>query len=861
MTMATAAGPRAATPAPIGRHSWTRELPQEREWLIALLMLLLPIERVLVVQAGTITIRPVFAVMALIIGRELAVRDWPWAASRPAQQLMRGVLVGIAGIAVALATGVWTHPSLGYCLWLAFSGLFMMAMVRTITIRADLDRWAHWAVTAATFWSGVALVQWVVAASVLPSWGYSFLGPLPRVHALTYEPSFLALYLLPHIFLAHQTGRRRALWTITLALVLSTSRLGLIGLTVGLAAILLLDGKRRRRTLRLAGALAVGIALLTSLMFATGAGRDYTRLVSEAFNSAEQSSTAPRLDSWEQAWSLAGANMPFGVGPGGYGEALHDIGVSIEVPADELKTTNLWLETLAEIGVPGALALLAWSIFPLARLRRRTAGAVPAGLFLGGIAVLATFPLFQTWERPQLWVWWGLVWAAAVMPAHGLPAVRTLRRPRRPVRRSSPVLARIGVRRGGEVARAGVALSGRVAATAAAITLTIVTARALGPADRGVLVLAILAGYLASIPIRSASATVAYELGLVHRGVGGAREGIIADSWRMTAIAFGAVTVASGVVLAVTGWGLAVALIGAATLAGALIISTPYGITLADGRMGRLALITAGFNVMATVGALLSLVIGGADLLHVAVGWATGAIVGSVVCLDRPALRGLRRRRRAGSVRRQLKFSVKAAGTTLITSTANRTDILLLGLLSTTTSVGLYSVAIGASELVWFAGEALAVAAYGRIGAGAHLDAVRATWRLCGLTTLAAAIQAVVLALIAHDAMAAVFGEEFRQSGTYLQILLVGSVLGAAVFPVSNYLTNQLGRPLLALTVAGATLGATALACLVTIPRWGASGAAAGSSIGYAVGSVVALTMLVLTGRPGAGGHSAPAAP
>ncbi|MEZ5081800.1 MAG: hypothetical protein R2878_14325 [Thermoleophilia bacterium] len=130
---------------------------------------------------------------------------------------------------------------------------------------------------------------------------------------------------------------------------------------------------------------------------------------------------------------------------------------------------------------------------------------------------------------------------------------------------------------------------------------------------------------------------------------------------------------------------------------------------------------------------------------------------------------------------------------------------------------------------------------------------MRATWRLCGLTTALAAAQAVVLAFIAHDAMALVFGDEFRVSGgTYLQILLVGTVLGASILPVSNYLTNHLGRPLLALALAGTTLAVAAVVCLVTIPRWGASRSRHRAPRWHAgIRTPVGLAMLIRTGRAG----------
>lgn len=856
--------PVAARPAPRARPAALRrmDLPVGREWLIALLMVLLPIERVLVIDAGGVTVRPVFAIMGLVIIRELAVRDWPWAVSRPAQQLIRGTLLAMTGVLVGLATAVWPNASLGYALWLLVTALFFITMVRTITVRADLDRWARWAVAAATFWSVVVLCQWVLAASVLPGLAYSFLGPIPRVHGLMLEPSGIALYLLPHVFLAHQTGRRRGLALITLALVLSSSRLGLIGLVLGILATGLLHRRRRRRTLALGGVVAAALGVVVSLMVVAGVGGGYTQLVGDALNTKEQSSSAPRLESWQQARSLAGDNMPFGVGPGGYGDAIHERGEDLEIPSGEIKTTNLWLETLTEIGIAGIVALIAWSVLPLARLRRRTDRGVEAGLFLGGCAVLATFPLFQTWERPYLWVWWGMLWAAAVMPAHGRPAVRRLPPMRRLTQRQAgPLRRRVAAVRGlmaTEVGQAGIALGGRVAATVASVTLTVVTARALGPSDRGVLVLAILAGFMASLVIRGVTPALAYEMALVHRGGRGSPAALIADAWRTTGLATAALAAPTAVVVVLAGWDVEVALIIATTLVCAAAITVPIGLALAEGRMGRWSVLAAGYPVGGVIGALLALVLGEADLTHVAFGWCLGALIAAVAGIDAFSIDALLSRRRAHSVRRQAVFALKSTGSTLLTTAANRSDLLLLGLLSTTAAVGRYSVAIGASELVWFAGEALATAAYGRIGAGRHDDAVRATWRLCGLAVLVATVQAAVLAYFAHDAMAFVFGEEFRVSGDYLQIMLIGTVLGAPVAPIGNYLSNQLGRPLLTLAVAGVILVVTAGVCVAAIPVWGASGAAVGSTSGYAAGLLAAMTLLIWMSRRGATAPSAP---
>jgi O-antigen/teichoic acid export membrane protein len=83
-------------------------------------------------------------------------------------------------------------------------------------------------------------------------------------------------------------------------------------------------------------------------------------------------------------------------------------------------------------------------------------------------------------------------------------------------------------------------------------------------------------------------------------------------------------------------------------------------------------------------------------------------------------------------------------------------------------------------------------------------------------------------------------GSDFEGASTPLRLLLPGIVLYAPVTTLVVYLSVRRGRPGLSLTVSAVGLVATLVAALVLIPKYGASGAAAASAIGYAAGASLA---------------------
>jgi O-antigen ligase len=81
------------------------------------------------------------------------------------------------------------------------------------------------------------------------------------------------------------------------------------------------------------------------------------------------------------------------------------LGIARNVPEAELKTTNLWLEVLAELGLLGLSALVAMlviAVLGLWRVRRRE--PLATYVITAIVASAAMFPFVQTLWVPYRWI-------------------------------------------------------------------------------------------------------------------------------------------------------------------------------------------------------------------------------------------------------------------------------------------------------------------------------------------------------------------------------------------------------------------------------------------------------------------------
>ena len=248
---------------------------------------LLPVERLATIEVGATMIRPVFGVMLIIVCVEAAVRG------RPVLGAMRFWHWGWPPFVVLPHR--YLAPLGGLRCVVLFSNLHA-GRDRSISVDAAGSYWSLWQsggeLLVACCRHSVALAASRTRSCVFIRRSHS------RVHALTLEPSYLAPNLLPHVFRAHQLGRRRTILIVIALFVHEPARYRWSNSRHG--RLLLLDPSRRRHAASFVlGPFAVAAVALT-LLVAVGAGSAYAGFMRVPLTPQKQFHS-PRLESWTQA--------------------------------------------------------------------------------------------------------------------------------------------------------------------------------------------------------------------------------------------------------------------------------------------------------------------------------------------------------------------------------------------------------------------------------------------------------------------------------------------------------------------------------------------------------------------------------
>ncbi len=166
-----------------------------------------------------------------------------------------------------------------------------------------------------------------------------------------------------------------------------------------------------------------------------------------------------------------------------------------------------------------------------------------------------------------------------------------------------------------------------------------------------------------------------------------------------------------------------------------------------------------------------------------------------------------------------------------------RFDQWLVGAISGTRELGIYSVAVAWAEALFYLPTALAAVQRPHLVRASRRDTARDTalvFRAAVLVTLPIAGAMVAAAPIL---CVTVFGSDFRGSIGELRVLAAGAVGILALKLFGNALTAQ-RKPLLETAGIGAAFIATVVLDILLIPRSGGFGAAVASSLAYSTGGI-----------------------
>ena len=386
-------------------------------------------------------------------------------------------------------------------------------------------------------------------------------------------------------------------------------------------------------------------------------------------------------------------------------------------------------------------------------------------------------------------------------------------------------------------------LAAQAVGTLAVIALGVVLARVLGPTGRGLVSYAWLVLGLVSVYAEGPAAAVVAQYATdkvrradVHRAM----------LWSLPVLVVPATFGFAVAAFTVRGQGPLFAV--ACALPFAVYAQCVKGFFLAESRI-RTA------NLVDLIAVVCSAVIGsavvllGGGIVGALVAWAGAYVISALygaLSLDRSsALAGAKTHRERGAlVREQLVFGGKSGLVYAVGYLNLRMGLFVVAGLLGPTSLGIFTIAVSVSELLWKISNALAWSAFGRI-AGEDEDRVRAlVGRLTRTIVLMESVLAAVVFAFGPWLVVHVYGTAFSGAGLPLRIMVLGTA-AYAIEPVLGYfMLVRCKRPMLVLGIQLASAATCAAIALATIPVFGLAGAAAATAATY-VGVVIVKVVIV----------------
>lgn len=189
-----------------------------------------------------------------------------------------------------------------------------------------------------------------------------------------------------------------------------------------------------------------------------------------------------------------------------------------------------------------------------------------------------------------------------------------------------------------------------------------------------------------------------------------------------------------------------------------------------------------------------------------------------------------------------LKFSWQLGLVNIVTYLNYRVDMFLVERMVGTAKLGLYSVAVNGSEILWYTSTAIAVAICAPVGVAAQEQAGRITAKAIRHTLFINLLLGITLWLGFEFMLPVIYTKVYLPSLVPFRILLPGVLAYGLAGIFSTYFTHQLGKPKIPLLISGLSMMINIIVCLILIPRIGMAGGAWATTISY----LIAIGLLIL---------------
>jgi O-antigen/teichoic acid export membrane protein len=395
--------------------------------------------------------------------------------------------------------------------------------------------------------------------------------------------------------------------------------------------------------------------------------------------------------------------------------------------------------------------------------------------------------------------------------------------------------------RGSALAAALLTYGTNLAVAVLSLVNVLVVARALGPSARGsvafLITVATMTGQFACLSVQEANANLG--------GSNPAARGRLATNSLILAVVLGAV--ASIIVVTLVSVFPAVGGPVSRTLLLVALAAVPFVIVktfLSFLLQAEYAFVSTNLAWLAgpLLGAIVNSVFaltGWLTITTAFVVWVAGQALGVVILL-------VRVRRGAGLARPDgqlagdaLRFGMKTHPGRLMGMGNYRADQWFVGSISGSKELGLYSVATSWAEMLFYLPGVLTLVQRPDLVRASPEEAARRAARVFRIATIATAVAAAGLIVIAPLLVTVVFGDAFAGAVPMLRILALGALGIAALDLLPNALTAQ-RMPIRGMWAIAVAFAVTLVLDISLVPPFGGMGASVATAVAYSIGGASA---------------------
>jgi O-antigen/teichoic acid export membrane protein len=190
--------------------------------------------------------------------------------------------------------------------------------------------------------------------------------------------------------------------------------------------------------------------------------------------------------------------------------------------------------------------------------------------------------------------------------------------------------------------------------------------------------------------------------------------------------------------------------------------------------------------------------------------------------------------------KRVTRYGLTISGFRIVEVLNERNGLIALAIFTSDALVGVFSIAVAATEVLVLATDALALSTFKRISFGSREHSAALSVRTMRHCVILAAAASVIVIPTVYLAIPFVLGDGYDDVPLLLVLLTPNVLCLAAVRPLYSFFQVQTQKPAKMYWVVGAALVTNTALNIVFVPLWDARGAAVAASISGVVGVTVA---------------------